>query len=293
MRDLYQNVTDAIVAQLEAGARPWAPQWSGAAAGGLPPLPLRANGQRYRGVNILLLWGAMAERGFTQRRFVTFKQALDMGAHVRKGERGTPIVFYGSTERTDDETGEAREVRFLKGYTVFNVDQVEGLPETMFEAPPAPLGPSPDRIPAADDFFAAVGATVTHGGGSAFYAPGPDRIQLPPFEAFFDAAAYYSTRAHETVHWTGAKSRCDREFGKRFGDDAYAAEELVAEMGAAFLCADLGIASQPRDDHAAYLDHWLKVLKADKRAIFTAAAAAQAACDFINAAAARPAALAA
>jgi antirestriction protein ArdC len=289
MRDVYQSVTDKIVAQLEAGTRPWAPSWTG--GGCLPPLPIRSNGKPYRGVNILLLWSAMVERGYTQRRFVTFKQALDLGGNVRKGEKSTPVVYFGVTEKEDD-SGEAREVRFLKTYAAFNVEQCEGLPGDLFDAAPVDH-PAPVRIERAEAFFAAVGASVEHGGNRAFYMPSQDRIQLPPFETFHDAEAYYATRAHETVHWTGHETRCARTFGKRFKDDAYAAEELVAEMGAAFLCADLGLAAEPREDHAAYLDAWLKVLKADKRAIFTAASAAQAACDFIHNAAAHSCAMAA
>lgn len=281
MRDLYQSVTDQIIAALEAGTRPWAPSWDGATGAG--GLPVRHNGEAYRGVNILLLWGAMMARGYSEPRFLTFKQALALGACVRKGEKGSQVVYYGATAREDEATGETREVRFLKGYTVFNVEQIDGLPADYFTTPD-PSRPAPDPIPHAEAFFASVGANVQHGGGSAFYAPSRDVIQLPPLERFHDAGAYYATRAHETVHWTGHKSRCAREFGKRFGDQAYAAEELVAEMGAAFLCADLGLTAEPREDHASYVEHWLGILAADKRAIFTAASAAQAACDFIHAA---------
>lgn len=282
--DIYETVTASIVAQLEQGARPWAPRWTG--GGMLPPIPLRSTGQAYRGVNVLLLWQAMVERGYTQRRFITFKQAMERDAHVRKGERGTPVVFYGVTEKEDDQ-GEAKQVRFARAYTVFNVAQVEGLGAEWFDPEPTAEGPSPARLASVEAFLDRVGADVRHGGTRAFYQPGGDFIQLPVFEAFTDAEAYYATRAHETVHWTGHESRCARTFGKRFGDQAYAVEELVAEMGAAFLCAELGVSVEPRADHAAYLASWLEVLKADKRAVFTAASAAQSACDHVQEAAKR------
>lgn len=287
MRDTYQTVTDAIIRQLEAGVRPWAPRWEG---GGVPPLPLRSNGEPYRGVNVLVLWGAAMDKGYTQRRWLTFNQARDLGAGVRKGEKASPVVYFNriTREQENPATGdlEERAIPFARLYSVFNVEQVDGLGPDWFETPRERSG-GPEPIAAAEAFFDAVGAEVRHGGGRAFYAPGPDRIQLPVLADFSDAEAFYATRAHETVHWTGHESRNARTFGKRFGDNAYAVEELVAEVGAAFLCADLGLAAEPREDHASYLDNWLQVLKADKRAIFTAAGAAQAACDFINKAAAR------
>ncbi|WP_288132401.1 zincin-like metallopeptidase domain-containing protein, partial [Accumulibacter sp.] len=189
---------------------------------------------------------------------------------------------FTKTETNDKGEESEREIPFLKAYTVFNVAQIEGLAAELYE-PPAPRDGSrtPELIAAAESFFAATGATVRHGGNRAYFAPGPDVIQLPPVEAFTDAESYAATKAHEFIHWTGHKSRLDRAFGQRFGDAAYAFEELVAELGAAFLCAELAVTPDIREDHAAYLAHWLKVLKEDRRAIFTAAAQAQRAADYL------------
>jgi antirestriction protein ArdC len=215
---------------------------------------------------------------------MTFRQAGELKAHVRKGECGSLVVFADRVAKTEtNDQGEAveREIAFMKGYTVFNVEQIEGLPAHYY-AKAEPKGESLKIIEAAEAFFAATGAIFRHGGDSAYYAPGPDYIQLPPPEAFKDAESFAAVKGHETIHWSGHASRLARILGKRFGDSAYAAEELIAELGAAFLCADLGITPEPRADHAAYLGHWLQILKADKRAIFTAAAQAQRAVDFLH-----------
>jgi antirestriction protein ArdC len=284
--DVYSRVTSRIVADLEQGARPWLKPWSATHAEGHITRPLRANGTPYRGVNVLLLWGEAMAKGYTAASWMTYKQAQELGAQVRKGETGALVVYANSFTKTEAaENGEAieREIPFLKGYTVFNIEQIDGLPDS-FRAPPlpAPLPPAA-RIEAAERFFAATGADIRHGGNRAFYAPNPDFIQIPPFEAFKDATSHAATTAHELTHWTGHKSRLDRHFedGHRFGSEGYAFEELIAELGAAFLCADLGLTPDVRDDHAAYLASWLKVLKADKRAIFTAASHAQRAADFL------------
>jgi antirestriction protein ArdC len=165
---------------------------------------------------------------------------------------------------------------FTRGYSVFNAAQVDG-----YTAKSEPDLPMPERIEKADSFFQSIGATLRHGGNRAYYAPETDHIQMPPFQAFVETASYYSTLAHEHTHWTGKAQRCDRQLGKRFGDKAYAAEELIAELGAAFTCAHLGLSTEPREDHAQYINSWLKVLKVDKRAIFTAASKAQQAADFM------------
>lgn len=283
--DVYTRVTDKIIADLEKGVRPWAKPWMAGNTEGRIALPLRHNGVPYRGINILLLWGEAIEKGYVSNRWMTFKQALELGANVRKGEHGSLVVF--ASKLTKEETNDAgdeieREIPYMKGYTVFNVEQIDNLPDGYVTKPePLPDAEPMQLIVQAEAFFAKTGATVRHGGNQAYYAPCPDVVQLPFPETFTSAESYAATKAHELTHWTSHKSRLDRELGKRFGDHAYAAEELIAEMGAAFLCSQLGISPEVREDHAAYIDHWLSVLKADKRAIFTAASKAQQACDYL------------
>lgn len=285
--DVYTRVTDRIVSDLEKGVRTWMKPWSaGHAVDRLPSLPLRHNGTPYRGMNILLLWGEAIDKGYTQSRWMTYKQAEELGGHVRKGEHGSLVVYADTFSKTEEnEKGEEvdRAIPFMKGYTVFNVEQIEGLPARYYE-PTAPRDDSRalELIEEAESFFAATGAAFRHGGNRAFYAPHADFIQLPVPDAFRDAESYAATKAHELIHWSGHEQRMARAFGKRFGDHAYAFEELVAELGSAFLCADLGITPEVREDHAAYLAHWLAVLKEDKRAIFSAAAHAQRAADFLH-----------
>jgi antirestriction protein ArdC len=285
-RDIYQSITDQIVAELEKGVRPWLKPWSGDHMAARVTRPLRHNGVPYQGVNVLALWIAATAKGFGSPIWMTFKQALERGACVRKGEHGSQVVYASNLTRkkTDEATGEesSRDIHYLKGYTVFNVAQIDGLP-AYYYARPQPPAPQFTRIAQAERFFAATSADVRHGGNRAFYAPKADFIQMPPFESFRDAESYYATEAHEATHWTMHETRLARSFGtKRWGDEGYAVEELVAELGAAFLCADLELTPEPREDHAAYLDHWLKVLKADSRAIFSAASHAQRAADFLH-----------
>jgi antirestriction protein ArdC len=284
-KDVYTRVTERIIADLEQGVRTWLKPWHSEHAAGRITRPLRHNGTPYRGMNILLLWGEAVAKGYAAPIWMTYKQAQELGANVRKGEHGSLVVYANSISKTEtNEAGEdiEREIPFMKGYTVFNVEQVDGLPAHYYAQPVNPL-PLSERIDAADAFMTATGATIQHGGNSAFYAPARDIIQLPPFEAFKDKESYYATALHELTHWVKHKSRLDRDFSaKRFGDTGYAREELVAELGAAFLCADLGITPEIRDDHAAYLGHWLNVLKEDKRAIFSAAAHAQRASDYLK-----------
>lgn len=287
--DVYTRVTDQIIASLERGVRPWQRPWSSGTADAQVVRPLRGNGVPYRGINVLMLWGAALDNGFTGSTWLSFKQALELGGCVRKGEKGSLVVYAGSITRTDsdgtngEETGEDNERRipFLKGYTVFNTDQINGLPDS-YRTPTLPLPASIERIELAERFTAATGAVVRHGGNRAFYSPAGDFVQMPPLQAFRDAAAYYGTLTHKLTHWTGHKSRLDRTFGKRFADKAYAFEELVAELGAAFVSACLNLTPETRPDHADYIGHWLDVLKADKRAIFTAASHAQRAADFLT-----------
>lgn len=288
--DLYQTVTDQIIAALEKGVRPWQRPWNAGHMDGRVVLPLRHNGIAYRGVNILTLWMAALAKGYAAPIWMTFKQAIDLGGGVRKGEKGSLTVYADAITRveTDAATGEetATAVHFMKGYTVFNVEQIDGLPAHYYAKPEPVSSPLP-RIARAEGFFAASGAVIRHGGNQAYYAIGSDHVQMPPFESFRDAESYYATLAHECTHWTRHPSRLDRSFEqKRFGDEGYAMEELVAELGGAFLCAGLALTPELRDDHASYLDHWLSILKADKRAIFSAAAHAQRAADFLRARAA-------
>lgn len=283
--DVYTKITDQIIAALEEGTRPWMKPWQAGHVAGPVSRPLRSNGKPYSGINIIMLWATAMQRGYNAPIWMTFKQAQELGAHVRKGEKGTLVVYASKITRTEtNDNGEdiERDIPFMKGYTVFNIEQIDGLPAHYTATHPPCLNPE-QRIAQAEAFFAATGADIRHGGDAAFYAPGPDFVQMPNFESFRDAGAYYATLAHECTHWTRHETRLDRDFGrKRFGDQGYAMEELVAEIGAAFLCADLALVPQIRDDHAPYIAGWLKVLKGDKRAIFTAASHAQKAVDFLH-----------
>lgn len=290
--DIYQRVTDTIIRDLEQGARSWTKPWTTTSKDSDSIRPLRHDGTPYRGINVLILWSEAIEHGYASPTWMTYRQAQALGAQVRKGERGVTVVYAKTIERAEDDvvTGDETVMRIpmLRAYTVFNTDQIDGLPA------PTPAQPSPikesvsTRIERADAFIAATGATIMHRGNRACYIPSADRIEMPPYGQFIDtptasaAEGYYATVLHELIHWTSPPHRCDRDLGKRFGDHAYAREELVAEIGAAFLCAGLSITLEPRPDHAAYLASWLAVLKSDKRAIFTAAALAQKAVDWLT-----------
>ena len=285
-KDVYQKITDQIVSELEKGVRPWHQPWNAAHMEGRVALPLRHNGVAYRGVNVLALWMQAMAKGYTAPVWMTFKQALALGANVRKGEKGSLVVYADKITRTetDAETNEesTRAIPFMKGYTVFNAEQIEGLSD-LYYAKPAPLTPTIQRMARVEAFFAATGVTVRNGGNRAYYSASTDHVQMPPIESFRDAGAYYATLGHETTHWTKHPMRLDRDFGrKRWGDEGYAMEELVAELGAAFLSADLELTPEPREEHASYIESWLKVLKSDSRAIFAAASHAQRAADFLH-----------
>jgi antirestriction protein ArdC len=218
---------------------------------------------------------------------MTFKQAQELGAHVRKGEKGSLVIYADTIHKTetDEATGEEieRAIPFMKGYTVFNCEQIEGLPAHYTAQPEQPAIAEESRNQALEQFFANTGATIRHGGDRAFYSIASDHVQMPPFPAFKDPESYYATLAHEMIHWTRHPSRLERDFGRKaWGDEGYAKEELVAELGAAFLCADLGVTPEIREDHAAYIASWLEVLKNDKRFIFSAAAHAQRAADHLH-----------
>jgi antirestriction protein ArdC len=284
-QDVYTRVTNKIVADLEQGVRPWMKPWNASNTSGRITRPLRHNAVPYSGINILMLWAAAIEQGFTAPIWMTFNQAIELDAHVRKGEKGSLVVYANRITKTEDD-GEGREVEreipFMKGYTVFNVEQIDGLPEIYYTRPESKLTPV-ERIERAEAFFAATRADIRYRGDRAFYSCDGDYIQMPVIEAFRDAESFYATLAHESTHWTRHASRLEREFGRKsWGDEGYAREELVAELGAAFLCADLELTPEVRDDHAAYIATWLTVLTNDKRAIFSAAAHAQKAVDFLQ-----------
>ena len=283
--DVYSRVTDKILAQLEQGVRPWMRPWAAANTDGRITRPLRHNGQPYSGVNVLMLWGAACTKGYSNPTWLTFKQALELGGNVRKGETGELVVYAGSIAKTEtNRHGEEieRAIPFMKGYTVFNAEQCENLPAHYTVTAEQPIRTQIQRIEAADRFFAATGADIRHGGMRAFFAFDLDLIQMPPFESFKDAESYAAVLAHEITHWTGHDKRLARDIKNRFGTQDYAKEELVAEMGSAFLCADLGITPEVAPDHADYLASWLKALKNDKRFIVQAASQAQRAVDYLH-----------
>jgi len=272
MSTVYQEVTDSIIKQLENGAMPWIKPWatdSTADKNFLSQAP-------YKGINRLMLGLSSMVQGFNTPVWASFKQWQTVGATVRKGEKGTKIVFYSPVTKENKATGDSESYNLLKTYYVFNASQVEGV---TIQAPTVPDKPF-NAIQAAEERIKLTGAVITHGGDSAFYAPSVDKINVPHKASFISEASYYATVFHELTHWTGAEIRCNRNLKGRYGNPLYAFEELVAEMGAAFLCQDYRIAGELR--HAGYIQSWLKVLKEDSRAIFKAAALAQKAVDHIN-----------
>lgn len=282
--DAYSRVTDHIIADLEQGVRPWMKPWTGGEVAGVK-LPARHCGTPYRGINIILLWSASMANDFIASKWMTYRQADELGGHVREGEHGTMVVYgdsFKTTEQDDEGEDIERRIRFMRAYTVFNVEQIDDLPSRHYDAPAQP-GDRAQILKTAKQFFAATQAMFRHGGDQAYYAPAPDVIRLPFPETFRDVESYAAIKAHELTHWTAHSSRLDRSFGvSRFGNEAYAREELVAELGAAFLCATLGITPEVREDHAAYIASWFELLKYDRRAIFQASAHAQRAVDYLH-----------
>lgn len=284
-KDCYTEITNAIIGDLEKGIRPWIRPWD---AGVAPCRPLRNNGEPYRGINVLWLWRAAAVAGYTSPYWFTFRQALEFGGHVRKGEKSSLVVYanlYTKTEEDDDREPRERHIPFLKAYSVFNADQIENIPPRFTAASAAGDDMNFDHWPnaLAEEFFTNTGAALREDGSRAYYSVLEDAVYMPPLGKFEEAERYYSTLAHEMTHWTGHPTRVPRNFPRTvFGTSNYAREELVAELGAAFLCADLGLSLTPRTDHADYIGNWLQVLRNDKRAIFQAAALAQKATDFLH-----------
>lgn len=268
--DLYRSVTDRIVRDLEAGVASWTRPWRMGNAGGVMPVN-GASGRPYSGINVVILFFEREEKGYAEPRWMTFRQALAQGAHVRKGEKATTVVF--TKKLTVGEQDEARQISMLRQFSVFNVAQIDGLP-----APPVAPPREPGHV---DRFVDATKASIRYGGDRAFYSPHHDFVQLPPRAAFRDGANHDATLLHELCHWSGHTSRLDRQLRNRFGTQSYAAEELIAEFGAAFLCAHLGIKGELR--HAEYIADWLRLLKDDDRAVFTAASRASQAADFLRA----------
>jgi antirestriction protein ArdC len=280
--DLYAETTARIVAALERGVAPWVRPWST----GVDTLPLNAGTKRpYRGINVVLLALEAAASGYALNRWLTFRQADELGGQVRRGERGTTVVFWKL--RKVDATADAhpdqsepelheRVIPLLRAYTLFNVAQVDGLPQELLATPVVAWEPEAR----AEELLLMSGAIIRHGGARAYYQPATDEIHLPPRQSFPAGTRYYATALHELTHWTSHPTRCKRELGKRFGDSAYAAEELIAEIGASFLCAHARIDGQL--EHAAsYVESWLRILRTDKRAVFALATKAQQAADYV------------
>jgi antirestriction protein ArdC len=281
---LYSEITDKIIAELEAGRVPWVQPWGTAAAKATLAMPKNAaTSRQYGGINILILWGSVIEHEFAGQSWLTFRQALTLGGHVRKGERGTTVVYADRFVPADEkrrarETGEeAQAVPFLKRFVVFNTDQCDGLPADIATTAPPPL---PGMIePTVEALIKATGIDFRIGGNRAFYAPPEDYVQVPPPAAYFEPINWHRTALHELCHASGHRSRLNRDFGGSYGTKKYAFEELIAELGAAFSCASLGIVPTVR--HADYIGSWLEVLREDNRAIVRAASQATKAADYL------------
>lgn len=281
--DIRLAITEKIIAMLEKGGNHAQKRWTQAAKNGFPRNG--KTGEAYKGVNVLLLWAEAMDKSFMSNVWMTYKQAAGMGAQVRKGEKAVMCCYFemlkskeknASTDEADD--GKSGSFLMCKPFWLFNVAQIDGLPES-FTAVEETKQFNP--IDDAEKLLAASGATINHGFDSAFYVPSKDQICLPDRERFTTSENYYATALHELTHWTGHESRLNRQFSKRFADDAYAFEELVAELGAAFIVGHIGFVDATIETHVSYLDGWLKVLKSDKTAIFTAAKQANLAFDFI------------
>lgn len=284
--DVHEAITNQIIAAIDAGAGKLQMPWHRSGANIMRPVNV-ASGNAYRGVNTVALWAAADAFGYDHGLWGTYRQWQDRGAQVRKGEKSSLIVFYREFEPDDADNGDDNDLSrrcMARASRVFNIAQVDGYELTE----PTTDDNRVDPIASAEAFVSATGAKISEGGDRAFYSIREDAITMPDRYRFIDTKsgtateAWYATLLHELTHWTGASHRLDRTFGERFGDDAYAMEELVAELGAAFLCGDLGISAEPRTDHAAYIDSWLRILKGDRKAIFAAASAASRAAEFLS-----------
>jgi antirestriction protein ArdC len=278
-RDLYAEVSARIIAELERGAAPWVKPWSVTPGQNVPQNAV--TNRPYSGCNVILLWLARS-RGWATPRFLTFKQAQEAGGNVRRGEHGTKVYFVKQLQVRDGngEEAETRLVPMLREYTVFNVDQRDGLPDSIRAGKPMRVRNPDTRDVLADDFLRCTGADIREGHGEAYYVQSHDFISMPAFGVFKGADHFYNVSFHELTHWTGHKSRLDRDLKGRFGTRHYAAEELIAELGAAFLCAEFGFDGDARS--AGYIATWIELLKADKRAFFTACGRASQAADYLR-----------
>lgn len=284
--DLYQRVTNAIVTAIEAGAGDYQMPWNVRRCGSSPlGIPLNPVGRySYRGINILTLWSSQEQYGFPIPEWATYQQWQSIGAQVKKGEKASISIFYKpldpkSTTSSEEDAARPDKSRpfIIKAANVFNAAQVDG-----YAPAPLPLTSDDEKHAASEHLIYASGAKISIGGPKACYIPSRDEIHLPPQAAFINSQAYYGVAFHELSHWTGHKARCARSLEGRFGSEAYAIEELIAELSAAFLSAELELTPEPRIDHARYISSWLKALRNDKRAIFTAAAKASDAANFLN-----------
>lgn len=290
-QDVYATITNQIIADLEKGQLTWRKPWSADHLAEHINRPLRWNDQPYNGINTVMLWASAADKGYTSPYWMTYNQALELKGHVKKGEKSTQVVYADKILKDKQEEGKSEDptekqkyVPFLKLYYVFNAEQIEGLSDAFYKGPEPkePLN-SEGRIQLLEHFFQNTKADIRHGGNRAFYSPGQDYVKMPPFETFESAQAYYATLAHEMTHWTKHETRLNRDYAaKKKGDEGYAKEELVAELGACFLAADLGFQPKSMEQHSAYIQSWLKALKDDKRLVFSVANQAGKAAEFLH-----------
>lgn len=283
--DIYTRITNKILADLEKGELTWRKPWNVERLAQNVQRPLRWNNIPYTGINTIVLWATGAERAYHLPHWMTFKQALELKGNVRKGEKGTQVIYAEQmTREQEDKDGELQlvQVPFLKSYTVFNVSQIEGLPEDFYKASEQVPVNGPQRIDELENFFAQTKADIRSGYKAAYYSM-DDYVTIPPIESFETANDYYGVLAHETTHWTKHPTRLNRDLGrKHWGDEGYAKEELVAELGACFLAADLGFEPMPEEKHAAYIQSWLQALQDDKKLIIMAASYAQKATEYLH-----------
>jgi len=283
--DVYTRITNKILSDLEKGELTWRRPWNSDHLAANVQRPLRWNNIPYTGINTIMLWATANEKGYSLPHWMTFQQTLELKANVRKGEKGTQVIYAEKMlKESEDKEGEIKivQIPFLKTYTVFNASQIEGLSQHFYEIPELPPVTTPQRIAELEEFFAMTKADIRQGYKAAYYSL-EDYVDMPPIESFKTVEDYYAVLAHEVTHWTKHPKRLNRDFGrKQWGDEGYAKEELVAELGACFLAADLGFEPMPEEKHAAYIQSWLDALQNDKKLIISAASYAQKAVEYIQ-----------